>query len=280
MIVFEFGGGLGNQLFMYANGYAVAKRLGAKITLDESFLDQAQYRTPDLLHLNIKYDKLFTTKQKTWLGRMLARRLMHTWWRIRYKYFDSEWYFQSGRSPLEIKDNTYFHLTGGFWVMKYCSQYREDLLAMFTPRADYQMSEGCKEFIARVRSCNSVAVHVRRGDYVKAGICLKDTYYYRCLDKAAELVDDPVYFVFSEDLDYVKRMFKDRPGKYMYVEYKSSNLTLDDFFIMKECKHDIISASSYSFWAAWLNNNPNKTVICPPRKDDLYPSNWTVISTD
>lgn len=271
---------MGNQLFTYANGYAVAKRLGTKLILDKSFLDQAQYRKPEILKMNIKYEKIFSTEQKYWLQRMLWRRMVHAWWRIRYRYFDGEWYFKYNRSPLEIKDNTYFFLTGGFWVMKYCSVYRQDLLEMFAPGPDYNMSEGCKRFIDQVRGCDSVAVHIRRGDYVRIGICLKDTFYYACCDKMEEIVKDPVYFVFSEDMDYVKHMFKDRKGKFVYVEYSSSNLTLDDFFIMKECKHDIISRSSYSFWAAWLNNNPNKTVVCPRRKDDLYPQEWIQMDTE
>ena len=76
------------------------------------------------------------------------------------------------------------------------------------------------------------------------------------------------------------QLFKNQSGRFEYVQYEALNPTIEDFFIMKECKHMIMANSSFSWWAAWLNKNLNKIVIYPGTNlaaSDFYPHQWTMI---
>ena len=76
-------------------------------------------------------------------------------------------------------------------------------------------------------------------------------------------------------------MFQKGDRDIVYVQYSSQNSTLEDFFIMKNCKHIIMANSTFSWWAAWLNENPDKIVIFPATKlaaSDFYPSQWIMIN--
>lgn len=168
----------------------------------------------------------------------------------------------------------------GYWqTEKYFQYYRNDLLQLLTPK--YSLSDGCKSYIRQVQKCNSIAVHIRRGDYVKLGICLDSSYYQKAFEHLEQKIRDITYFIFSDDLNYTKQMFStDKQKKFEYVKYESNNPTLDDFFIMKECKHIIMANSSFSWWAAWLNDSPDKLVVYPKTDlihTDFYPKEWIMI---
>lgn len=278
MIIAKISDGFGNQLFMYACGYAAAKRLNTKLMLDTSYLNTSRLRNYELDKLNIKYDRCFTTAYMTFYPlKVLLRKTVHGLWRIKYFFYkEKEQYIYDKTFP-KLQDNTYLF---GYWqTEKYFKEYREDLLQLITPK--YLLSEGCKHYINKAHECNSVAVHIRRGDYVKLGICLESSYYQKAFEYIEQKVENIRYFIFSDDLDYAKQIFtSDKQRTFEYVKYASDNLTLDDFFIMKECKHIIMANSSFSWWAAWLNDNPNKLVVYPKTASihtDLYPKEWIMI---
>lgn len=276
MIVTKISDGFGNQLFMYACGYVTAKRLSTKLALDITYLSTNDLRNYELDKLNIVYDKLFTVDKVRYPLNIVARKILHSYFRCQYKYFNEKIAYKYDERILNISRNSYLF---GYWqTEKYFKEYREDILKMFTPR--YELSRTCSSFIQKVKSCNSVAVHVRRGDYVKLGICLDSSYYKSAFAVLNEKFKNLTYFVFSDNVDCAKQMFKGVDGTFEYIETSSSNSTLDDFFIMKECKHIIMANSSYSWWAAWLNNNLGKVVIYP--KDDkiltdFYPKEWIMV---
>lgn len=276
MIVIKISDGFGNQLFMYACGYAVAKRLSVKLALDITYLSTNNLRDYELDKLNIVYEKLYTVDKIQYPLNIAIRKILHLILRLKLNFFKERIAYKFDKKILNTSHNSYLF---GYWqTEKYFKEYREDILKMFTPR--YELSQTCSSFIQKVKSCNSVAVHVRRGDYVKLGICLDLSYYKNAFSVLNEKFKNLTYFVFSDNVDFAKQMFKDIDGIFEYVENSLSNSTLDDFFIMKECKHIIMANSSYSWWAAWLNDNPDKIVIYP--KDDkistdFYPQEWIMI---
>lgn len=277
MIIVKISDGFGNQLFMYACGYAVAKRLKTSLLLDISYLDNSSLRKYELDKLNIERKSIFTTRKlKCYPLRVTYRKIYHTWLRIRGFHFLKEkrtYIYNSGFT--QLKDKTYLY---GYWqTEKYFKDCRSDILKMFTP--NYPLSVGCREYLKTVEQCNSVAIHVRRGDYVNLGICLDQSYYHQALLKMKEMVKTPQYFIFSDDMEFAKQLFEGENGDVSFVQYDSENSTLEDLFIMKSCKHIIMANSSYSWWAAWLNDNPFKIVIHPNdhQKDDFYPSEWLTI---
>lgn len=277
MIIIKISDGLGNQLFMYACGYAIAKKLNAPLLLDISYLDNSTLRKYELNKLNIKYKSIFTTrKQKYYPLKATYRKLYHTWLHIKgFLFFKEKQTYIYNLDFEQLKDKTYLY---GYWqTEKYFKGYRSDILKMFTP--NYPISIGCREYIKMVEQCYSVAIHVRRGDYVNLGICLDQSYYHQALLKIKEMVKTPQFFIFSDDIEFAKQLFEGGNGDISFVQYSSENSTLEDLFIMKSCKHIIMANSSYSWWAAWLNDNPNKIVIHPNdhQIDDFYPSEWLTV---
>lgn len=277
MIITKISGGFGNQLFMYACGYAAAQRLDTGLILDTSFMDTDNLRSYELDKLNIKYDKHFSTEWlKLYPLKVLYRKIIRGTMLSHYTMFKEKETYHFDPEYLNIKNNTYLY---GYWqTEKYFKNCRKDLIQMFTPR--YELSSGCKKYINKANCCNSVAVHVRRGDYVKIGICLDKSYYFHAFEYLEQRMKNITYFVFSDDMEYVHQMFKNAQREIVYVQYTSANPTLDDFFIMKACKHIIMANSSFSWWAAWLNNNPDKQVLYPKTSwadSDFYPKEWTMI---
>ena len=278
MIIIKISDGFGNQLFMYACGYAAAKRLDTKLMLDISYLNTNTLRKYELNKLNIRYDRSFsTTYMKCYPLKVILRKLVHGWMRLRYPiYKEKKQYFYDNEFT-KLKNNTYLF---GYWqTEKYFKDYRKDLLHLITRK--YEISEDCKNYIDKVQGCNSVAVHIRRGDYVELGICLDYSYYQKAFSFIEKINKDLVYFIFSDDKEYARQMFAaDAKRQFEYVQYNSSNPTLDDFFIMKACKHIIMANSSFSWWAAWLNDNPDKIVLHPKTKlinSDFYPEEWVAV---
>ncbi len=279
MIITRISDGFGNQLFMYACGYATSRRLYAKFMLDISYLDTSSLRHYELDKLNICFDGRFTVSAcRFYLLKVICRKIVHVYMKLRYKYI----YEKSGCGYNNINNATDGTYLSGYWQSeRYFSDYRCDLLKMLTPR--YELSAGCKSYIEQVCTCQSVAVHVRRGDYVVLGNCLDTLYYDKAIDIINSQVNNPIYYVFSDDMDYAKHIFAHKDGIYRYVEYESDNLSLDDFFIMKECHHIVMANSSFSWWAAWLNTHEDKIVVCPKRKqwdNDFYPESWQKIAME
>ena len=280
MIITKISDGFGNQLFMYACGYAVSRQLNTKLWLDATMLSTNEERNLELTKLNIKYDKLFTVEdRKSSLLKKIER-----YWKQKKMFFKCKIYNENlpyifDEKIFNVSGNTYI---SGYWQSeKYFKKYSRELKQMFTPK--YQMSFACKEYIRQASNCNSVAVHVRRGDYNKIGICIKEEYYHEAIMEIMNRVDNPIFFVFSDDIAAAQKILNIKNANFIYVKYESLNLTLDVFFILKSCKHQIIANSTFSWWAAWLNDNDNKYVICPEYKywkGDYYPKEWIKIKCE
>jgi hypothetical protein len=142
------------------------------------------------------------------------------------------------------------------------------------------------EQIGRV---NAVSLHVRRGDYVKNpkttathGLCSLD-YYHTAIRYIYETVEQPYFFIFSDDMAWVKEHLKiDAPCQ--YVDHNQGKESFNDMHLMSLCKHHIIANSSFSWWGAWLNSSPEKIVIAPNKWfanqnniKDLLPNDWVTL---
>lgn len=280
-IYIELTGGLGNQLFGYAFGYALSRKLGAELCLDTSMQDNGRVRELELLNYDVIYDRRITYIYSEGLfhravTNKIRRRHLIGWHTRIYREKEAMVY---DKQVQEVHSDTYFK---GFWQsQQYFSDYREDLLKMFQPKGKRSNSVG--QIMETMSRTNSVAMHVRRGDYVSIG-CNLDMEYY---DRALELVNKnagnaPYVFVFSDDIEFCKNYFSKYSGKmnFTYPEYESENKTIDDLLLMSRCRHIIIANSSYSWWAAWLNQNSEKIVVCPQTGiwgKDFYPEEWLKI---
>jgi len=115
----------------------------------------------------------------------------------------------------------------------------------------------------KMREENSVSIHVRRGDYVNTPLdILNIDYYKKAIRLIKEKVENPVFYIFSNDENYVKEKFDFLDNKYI-INWNRGRNSYIDMQLMSLCKHNIIANSTFSFWGAYLNNNANKIVICP-----------------
>jgi hypothetical protein len=167
---------------------------------------------------------------------------------------------------------TYYR--GYFFDLQYYDDIKAILQREFVLRKKIVLPAELKSIL---KNDNTVSLHIRRGDFLKLSkdISQKD-YYPKALDLMAQKVNEPVYLVFSDDMEWVRDNLK-IDSRAVYV----SGMGFQDYeelMIMKHCRHNIIANSTFSYWAAYLNSNPNKTVICPKNwQTKSIPDGWIKI---
>jgi len=250
MITIKLMGGLGNQMFQYAFGFALAKRKKTNLLLDISFFNEKNSATPRIFELDQLCITQMNIGKKPFLTQIpkIGHRLKPF-----LNYYED--YFQSE---------------------KYFADCKEEIRKEFQFKENLQIPDG-----------ETVAIHIRRGDYVKfADIHLVCTpiYYEKAITYIQNKVENPIFYVFSEDLEWVGQNIN-IPSDSIFVDYNPNMPSSHDMQFMSLCKHQIISNSSYSWWAAWLNQNPDKIVVAPDKwfadgmETDIYTDNMVRIST-
>lgn len=284
-VIVDLAGGLGNQLFCYSFGYAVSRKTRSELILDTSMQDNGIARELELLNFNVDYSDRISYVYKTSL---VDRVFFNKVRKIKSIGIKTRIYQEKEPTKFEpeafkISTDTYFK--GNWQTEKYFSEYRNELLKILVPK--HERTQSVKGLVNEMQKCNSVALHIRRGDYLKIGCQLSMDFYDKAILKFQELNQrrNTVFYIFSDDIDFAKQYF----GKYEnkielhYPQYESENKTLDDLFLMSHCKHMIMANSSFSWWAAWLNQNKNKIVICPELgmwSGEFYPEEWDKIICD
>jgi len=136
------------------------------------------------------------------------------------------------------------------------------------------------EILKEIENSNSIAVHVRRGDFLTdgfGGICTKD-YYDKAMQYVNGKVDNPHFFVFSDDMEWSKQNLNH--GNITFVDIHHGKDSWKDMMLMSRCKHNINANSTFSWWGAWLNANKNKIVTVPnrfnqnPESGAIFPREW------
>jgi hypothetical protein len=129
-------------------------------------------------------------------------------------------------------------------------------------------------------------LHIRRGDYLTNIVhnTNKEDYYKNAIKLIEEKVKNPVFYIFSDEIEWVKQNF-DIKYPTVYVDFNDALTNFEDIKLMSSCKHNIIANSSFSWWSAWLNENSNKIVIAPKQwftdvsrnTKDIIPKSWIKI---
>jgi hypothetical protein len=262
MKIIKLQGGLGNQLFQYAYGRSL-EIMGKRIVFDVSFFGGNRPRVDTawkfkLENFNIKTKAIFSGKKHYFhdLFIRIKRRLG----------FSVESYFQSEKYFENIKD-----------------AIREEF------KLKNPISSESQKWSEKIKnSLMPISLHIRRGDYISNpktkefhGVC--DTEYYK---KAIELLNKKIgkfdIFVFSDDIDWAKKNINFT--KNIYFVSNSKMPDYEELYLMSLCKHNIIANSSFSWWGAWLNQNPDKIVLAPKNwfakikiPEDLIPTKWIKI---
>ena len=155
------------------------------------------------------------------------------------------------------------YVSGYFQVGSYYEQIRPFLQKQLYPREKPNRKN--EEIIQKISSTNSVSLHVRRGDYLGLknlhGICDLN-YYQKAVNFIERHVENPFFFLFSDDPNWVKENLKlNHP--YFIVDINKNEKSPWDMWLMSLCKHNIIANSSFSWWGAFLNQNEKNITIAP-----------------
>lgn len=295
MHIVKVSGGLGNQMFQYAFSEELRRRTGRAVALDTN-----GYETYGL-HNGYELERVFGVKAVyASLADVdaLSTRPLGIVRRFRRKYFPKnshliDRYFGFYEKVFEREGDTYFD---GYWQSeKYFSSVADIARRAFSFGSG--LGDRNEELLASLaRPC--VSVHVRRGDYLKSAnqaVCGKD-YYVRAIVAALSAGDANSLLFFSDDVDWCREHLSDAAIPSVYVDWNRGKDSWRDMAIMARCDHNIIANSSFSWWGAWLNPNPNKRVYAPAvwnrrqiatkdryysfRFDDIVPANWIKVQND
>ncbi|MDP1625103.1 MAG: alpha-1,2-fucosyltransferase [bacterium] len=292
MIIVNLKGGLGNQMFQYACGRALFLRNAAKDT--NGF---AEYTGPKLDCTGFASAMKSDTPRKYELDGWDI--VADTAWpneirKVKYpfgifskaaRFFRAKvlkrYYINFVPSVLSLSGDVY--LDGFFQDERYFKDFADDIRLAFTPKNP--LSPKSQAWINRIYSDeSSVSLHVRRGDYTTTAsaefVSLEPSYYASALAHIRTLVPNPHVYVFSDDIAWAKANIA-LPSDAEFVSDPKTPL-FEEIFLMSACRHNIIANSSFSWWGAWLNANPDKVVVAPKAwakrheswYKDIIPPTW------
>lgn len=288
MIIIRLKGGLGNQLFQYALGRAIAERSGRELKLDVSSYASDALRAFRLQHLSIRAQLATPAEIEAlnppkahylrWcavrIRQALSPRRRHSYIKERAFAFDPE--------VLDADGPVYLN---GYWQSpRYFADVEATLAEEFRPHE--ALPAAAAELAEEMNRANAVSLHVRRGDYVSNPQALKLhgalalAYYERATTWVAERIDTPHFYVFSDAPDWVRAHLR-IAGTTTFVAERCSNADFHDLTLMSRCRHHVLANSSFSWWGAWLNRSPDSLVVAPQRwfqapidTRDLLPPEW------
>ena len=250
MKIVKLMGGLGNQMFQYAFGWALSKKY-KHVYFDKTAFDNKNAKTPRNYELSLFPELQISFKTKN--------KFLPFWQKEEKDPFGfDETLFKAHINEL---------YEGYFQCEKYFANISDEIRQIFTfPEFDKQDVINKKIALKISKTENPVFIHIRRGDYVELdGWLLEQEYYRRAVKYIKEHIKNPTFFLFSDaTADYIEHNL-DIGCDFEYVGTHNSdtNQNFRDMQLMSLCKHAIIANSSFSWWGAWLINNPNK-IVCAP----------------
>lgn len=272
MIIIKIAGGLGNQMFEYASAWALSKRLRQPLVL---FVNEKEKDRPfRLKQLKLSAKSILRPEQMPFALKVLINKQVKSLFKRLHKsncHFEDWLYFRQLGDKFQEEFFTVnapnIFLEGYFQCESYFREYRAELLEQFKPA--YTMESQSVQTLEQIKGCNSVAVHVRRGDFQQSShrfhYLLSEDYYRRAMAYIREQVEAPQFFWFSEDFDWIHEKFGNE-NEFHFVKTNSANADIDDIMLMKNCRHIITANSSFSWWSAWLNEYDDAIRIVPEKE--------------
>ena len=273
MIIVRLIGGLGNQMFQYAAAKALAIEKKQRLRIDIEAFNTYKLRNFELDYFGIK-----TKKNIRYRG--IFKLIYNCFCKTTY-YSEIDFGFNPQVANLK---GCNIYLNGYFQSEKYFKKYASEILKDF--EIMLPLKGVTKITLKHIESTESVAIHIRRGDYLNNPLhnTDKDLFYKNAMEIIEKRVENPVYFVFSDDMSWVKLNFTTNKET-VFVDFNDASSSFEDLKLMSACKHNIIANSSFSWWGAWLNQNQQKMVIAPSKwfndetinTKDIIPETWNKI---
>lgn len=287
-VIARIEGGLGNQLFQYAAARSLADRLGCDLVLDLRGLDESGDR-PFQLNLYCIRASVASSQQVQGLPDWRASR----WGRIRsnisqfapaYFSFPIVWPRSFAFDARFDRITQPVYLVGYWQSEKYFDWNRTNLLRDLQLVAPLPLDTTLRD---EIRSTRSVALHIRRGDYVTNsaaaqfhGLC-DMAYYHASINALRSRFPDIHVFVFSDEPAWARANLRlDVPTR--FVDANPTDKGHIDLELMRQCRHHVIANSSFSWWGSWLCESGEQVVYAPSRwfadpatdTSDVIPARW------
>ena len=279
----KLSGGLGNQMFQFATGFAVAKKNNVRLSLDLSYINQKQ------LHNGFELEKVFNIYSKvSFLNKVLSfksinfKEILNKIDKTFYNF--KEPHFHYTPNILSIPKHSFLD---GYWQSElYFKDYFQEIKKIFDFSG--QLNKQNHLIANDINQKNSISIHIRRGDFLLKQnnnhyIDLKE-YYLKAINESSKCFKNPKYFIFSDDPLWVTENFV-IDNSYIIVDANHANKSFLDMYLMSLCKCNIIANSSFSWWGAWLNDKEDKIIYAPKNwfkdksicTDNLIPNSWNII---
>jgi len=285
MIVVKLQGGLGNQMFQYATGKAVAKRNQTSLQLDLDFLlDRSSdngshfvFRNYDLDVFRLNASFATQGQEQKYKSQSVLDKIASG---FKNKKVYKELFFHYDENALDQKPDLYLD---GYWQSPlYFESIEQEL------RKDFVFAHGIEEtsneVFREIESTDSICVNVRRGDFLTNsfhGVCDMN-YFKQAIEFIGDKLSNPHFFVFSDDLRWCEENFKLEFPMTLVGEEHNGFKYSNKLQLMSSCKHFIIPNSTFAWWAVWLCNRNDNIVIAPKKwfadetinTNDLIPQRW------
>jgi hypothetical protein len=263
-------GGLGNQMFQYAAARTLSLRLKTELVIDLSFYELHRNKSWNRSYELDIFDLRTSVRNKNFKGVTMCRlkEIFEKFaWKIEnllpFGLFADICPFTYDNRFEQLKNG--IMLFGYFQNETYFQNYVEEICQDFT--FIQPLNEQNQVIADEILACNSVSIHIRRGDYLSdknaantfANLSL--AYYHAAIQHIINNVKEPRFFVFSDDMEWAKQQFDEYSCYFVNVNHGKNSY--NDMRLMSICKHNIIANSSFSWWGAYLNNHSEKIVIAP-----------------
>lgn len=295
MIKIRLKGRLGNQLFIYAFARVLSEKFSQEIEIYDRKDEEDSIWHSHLEHYRVSEKVHFVSNKKTIMKMKPLSRVLFLYERIinYYKTPEKRKKFEEKHKDFYIKNGLFLCVNGYtqipdqipndifcdgyFQSPKYFNEIRGLLLKELTPKNS--MPGSYLEIMKKINRTNSVCVTIRLGDYTNNPVhdVCNLSFFLEAMHRMHELIPDAVFYIFSDEIEKVKEKFT---FSYPVVFDTGAGKDYESLYCMSQCRHFIISNSSFSWWAQYLSKNPDKIVIAPARwyltdiPCDIYEENW------
>ncbi|MDR1285583.1 MAG: alpha-1,2-fucosyltransferase [Campylobacteraceae bacterium] len=261
MIIVKLIGGLGNQMFQYAIGRAIAYKNNDVFKLDITGFKNYKFHNGYRLNAFNIDEKIAYIDEIKQLG--VRNKILNKLLRMGiYNYKKDTFYVEKPKNETKFDPKVFSYKNlylNGYWQNeKYFLDIKDIIVKEFTLKKS--INENATKYMKFIKNSNSISIHVRRGDYLKTDSFLGIEYYRKAYAYILDKIDNFSFFIFSDDIEWCKENLNFIANP-IFVENTTNEL--EDLELMKNAKHNIIANSSFSWWAAWLNTNKDKIIIAP-----------------
>ena len=289
MITVRLLGGLGNQLFQYAL-YVAFQEKGIECNIDDNIAPQYVVRKAMLKEaFGLDYERYDEKMDEIPLCEYYEAGPENRFAKAHLEYYkylllllaDKYWYSFFRKQRIIV--HSYFQDYRIFKSRKVSKRLRNELT--FTD--ERKNKPAFSEWLNRIKNTPSASLHFRRDDYLQGGnvalyggICTEE-YYQKAIEIVLSKEKDAIFYVFSDDKEYIREKYNDE----RFIIVDDDNLDdLDEFFLMSSCKHHVLANSTFSWWSAWLDDNPNSIKVAPekwlnkPTQPHLHMKRMNIVS--